>query len=206
MLRTLLQPRALLLLMMGLGGLGLAFVLLGAAFDRTDKPWEAGGGSLLVGEMEAVSVRDLRRPAPDLMLMDAEGGAEPVLLSQLVTPGRPTVVNLWASWCAPCLEELPSLMALAEASGARVVPVAMERVSPAIAEAAERAGVAGAFPLWTDPDLGALRAYGTGLQLPTTILYDADAREVARLTGAADWASPEAVRLIGAIGEGATLR
>ena len=206
MLRTLLQPRALLLLMMGVGALGLAVVMLGAAFDRTDRPWEADAEPLLVGEMADVAVRDLRRPAPDLMLTDAGGEAEPVLLSQLVTSGRPTLVNLWASWCAPCLEELPSLMALAEGSPARVVPVAMEPVSPAIAAAAERAGVAGAFPLWADPDLGALRAYGTGLQLPTTILYDADGREVARLTGAADWASPEAVRLMAAIGEGRTLR
>ena len=206
MLRTLLQPRALLLLMMGLGALGLAFVLLGAAFDRTDRPWEAEAGPLLVGEMAAVTVREIPRPAPDLMLTDADGRADPVLLSQLIASGRPTIVNLWASWCAPCLEELPSLMALEEASGARVVPVAMERLSPAIRAAAERAGVAGAFPLWADPDLAALRAYGTSLQLPTTILYDARGREVARLTGAADWASPEAVRLVGAIQEGAALR
>ena len=205
MIRTLLQPRALLIAMMGIGALGLLFVLV-SGMQPTDKPWEDRAAPLRVGEMADVTIPDLRRPAPDLMLVSADPGTKPVLLSQLVAKGQPTVVNLWASWCAPCLEELPSLIALGERTGARIVPVAMEPVSAAIGDAVRRAEVEGRFPVWVDPELGALRAYGTGLQLPTTILYDAGGREVARLTGAADWASPEAVRLIEAIAEGRDLR
>ena len=206
MLRTLLQPRALLLIMMWIGGLGLAFVFLRAAFDQNQRPGPAAAAPVLVGEMAAVTVRDLRRPPPDLLLRATDPATEPVLLSQLVRPGQPTVVNLWASWCAPCLEELPSLAALGEATDARIVLVAMEPLSPAIRQTAQRAGLRDDAVLWVDPDLAALRAYGTSLQLPTTILYDAEAREAARLTGAADWNAPEARALVAALAEGRALR
>ena len=206
MLRSLIQPRVLLLAMMWVGGLGLVFVFVSAAFDQNRRPGPADAASVLVGEMAEVTVRDLRRPPPDLVLRATDPAVGAVLLSQLVRPGQPTLVNLWASWCAPCLEELPSLAALAAGTDTRVVLVAMEPVSPAIEQTAARAGLAEGSTLWVDADLGALRAYGTALQLPTTILYDAQGREAARLTGAADWNGPDARRLVDALREGRALR
>ena len=202
MLRTLTQPRTLLLIFGAVGALGLA-VILGSAMRPVDKPWEQAAAPLLTGEVAGFVPADFPRPVPERLVGDA--GGEPAFLPELVR-GRVTLVNLWASWCAPCLEELPSLVALSEATGARVLPVAQERRSDAQEQALERAGVLGELPIYTDEELGLSRLYGEGdAKLPMTVVFDARGREVGRLAGSADWASPEAVRLIRAVQDGEAL-
>jgi thiol-disulfide isomerase/thioredoxin len=105
--------------------------------------------------------------------------------------GTPVLLNLWATWCAPCVKEMPTLDALAAREGAKLKVVALsqdlepEKVAPFWAKGGYKA-----IRPATDPKL----AFSTGLgaNLPTTILYDAGGKEVWRFTGSTDWAGDEA--------------
>lgn len=115
-------------------------------------------------------------PLPDLTL-DCLGGGTPVRLSGLA--GTPTVINFWASWCAPCREELPLLAKAHEAYGdqLRVIGVDFADSAPdAALELAEQSGVT--YPLLSDPDSDTkvpLRVIG----LPQTVFVDAQGTMVA---------------------------
>lgn len=107
--------------------------------------------------------------------------------------GTPVLLNLWATWCAPCIEEMPQLDALAgDYEGrVRVLTVSQdmagaEKVVPFFAERK----FAHLEP-WLDEanDLGFAIGGGT---LPTTVLYDGSGREVWRVVGAYDWSSEKA--------------
>lgn len=133
-------------------------------------------------------------PAPvagaDLVL-DNKTTQTPVRLADY--RGKPVVLNLWATWCAPCREEMPSLDALAKEAGEDLVvlPVASGRNTEAgVAKFFAESGVQN-LPVVLDPKQQLARALGVR-GLPVTILIDRDGREVARLLGGADWASDAA--------------
>ena len=109
--------------------------------------------------------------------------------------GRPVLVNLWATWCAPCVKELPALDALAAAGKVRVVTISQDSGDPAqVTRFLTDKGVKHLEP-WLDPQNEASFHYGTGI-LPTSVLYDARGREVWRFVGENDWADSVAARLI----------
>ena len=133
-------------------------------------------------------------PAPDRPFAGPQGGE--VRLADF--RGRPLLVNLWATWCGPCIVELPSLDALAgqdRPDGLRVIAISQDTGShvDVVNFLAER-------------DVRHLAAYQdsrmalmTGLQLdtlPTTILYDAEGREVWRMVGRAEWDSERIAGLL----------
>jgi thiol-disulfide isomerase/thioredoxin len=103
--------------------------------------------------------------------------------------GKPVLVNLWATWCAPCIKELPTLDALAAKGSVRVVALSQD-TDAAKARAFLQARGFKALPAYTDPDMRWLG--GVTSNLPTTILYDAEGREVWRWLGDADWTGAEA--------------
>lgn len=109
--------------------------------------------------------------------------------------GRPVLLNLWATWCAPCVKELPSLDALAGQLGEKVHVLAVsqdmqgEKAAPFIAAR----GLRHLAP-YTDPDMRL--SLGYRVNLPTTILFDATGREVWRVSGAMDWSAPATRKLI----------
>jgi thiol-disulfide isomerase/thioredoxin len=112
--------------------------------------------------------------------------------------GRPMLVNLWATWCAPCVAEMPTLDAVAEAyagQGLQVLTVSQDtqgekQVGPFFAKRGFKH-----LKSWLDPENQFGFAYGTGV-LPTSVLYGADGKEVARVVGAMDWQGKEAKALI----------
>jgi thiol-disulfide isomerase/thioredoxin len=104
------------------------------------------------------------------------------------------VLNFWATWCAPCRKEMPALDALQAALGDRgleVVAIATGRNAPAaITRFFDETGVANLHP-YTDPGMELARDMAV-FGLPVTVILDREGREIARLTGEADWNGPAA--------------
>ena len=109
--------------------------------------------------------------------------------------GHYVLLNLWATWCAPCVKELPALARLqAELPSANleVVPVDIARGTPADAAAFLKAHGAAPLPAFIDSDLGMMRVFGA-YGLPLSVLIDDKGREIARAVGPADWDAPDAI-------------
>jgi thiol-disulfide isomerase/thioredoxin len=130
---------------------------------------------------------------PSLPFDDAAG--KPVDLARF--RGKVVVVNLWATWCGPCVTEMPTLAALQKHYAGKdvvVVPISVDRKS-AIQDVKSFIDVHPPLPLYNDATFSIpmkLKVMG----LPTTIIYDRQGREVARVKGEAKWDSPEAIALI----------
>jgi thiol-disulfide isomerase/thioredoxin len=113
--------------------------------------------------------------------------------------GTPVLLNLWATWCAPCVTEMPMLDALAGANPGklRVITVSQdlkgaEEVAPFFAEKK----FAHLQP-WLDPETNLSTAFAdNGGVLPTTVLYGADGKELWRVVGGYDWSSAAAKALV----------
>ncbi|MCG2841779.1 TlpA family protein disulfide reductase [Sandaracinobacter sp. RS1-74] len=139
------------------------------------------------------------RPAPALALETNPDGATETIADILrANPGRKLLVNLWATWCAPCLKELPTLDTLAADTKGKllVVPISQDMEGW---RAVSKAFTADRYPnLETRVESGMqfgfeLKAKG----LPLTILYDEKGQEVWRYAGDRDWASPESRAMLG---------
>jgi thiol-disulfide isomerase/thioredoxin len=117
--------------------------------------------------------------------------------------GRYMLLNLWATWCAPCVRELPALAHLQSALGSRqlaVVPVNVGR-STAPETAAFLNTHKAKLPVYIDPNSAFLHAFGA-YGLPLTVLVDPQGREIARATGAVRWDAPEAIAYFKWLGNG----
>ncbi|WP_085808312.1 TlpA disulfide reductase family protein [Sphingomonas sp. TZW2008] len=129
--------------------------------------------------------------APALAFVDPAG--KKVTLADF--RGRPVLLNLWATWCAPCIKEMPSLDAAAAGAEDRVRVLAVsqdmqrEKVAPFFAQRK----LTHLAP-YTDADMGLSLHYR--VNLPTTIMFDAAGRELWRVSGALDWNGAAAKALI----------
>lgn len=147
--------------------------------------------------MQRLQIMEAAPPMPTRTLRDA-AGAETNLQA---FSGDVLVVNLWATWCAPCVEEMPTLGALERRfeGRLRVIPISVDSEGErenAQRQLAELSG--GSLPFLIDITRGVLfDAQAAGM--PVTIIYDREGREVARLAGGADWDSPESVALLEAV-------
>lgn len=115
--------------------------------------------------------------------------------------GKPFVVNLWATWCAPCIAELPALDRFAGAAGAKgikVIAVSQDSGKPEQVEAFLAKRNFASLKRYLDPETGLGLSYGTSL--PTTVLYDARGKEVVRVIGALEWDGAQGQALIKEIG------
>ncbi len=115
--------------------------------------------------------------------------------------GRVVLLNLWATWCAPCRKEMPDLAKLQTALGGpdfEVVALSLDRKGLAASQTfLKETGVAN-LASYVQPDgkpLAALEALG----LPATILIDRNGKEAGRILGPVEWASPEAQAMVKAL-------
>ena len=156
----------------------------------------AGGvdPSLLVGDMAKLVIAE-GKPAPEVGLVDMDDA--PHALAEL--RGRWVVLNFWATWCAPCREEMPSLDRLQGAMPDLSVVAVATGPNPvaALKRFLDAAGVS-ALTVWRDPNSALARQMGV-LGLPVTVLLSADGVEVARLIGGAEWDSAEAQAVLAAL-------
>ena len=151
---------------------------------------------LAKGEMAKLSI-SAGAAAPVTPFLGADGKA--VTLKAI--EGPVTVVNLWATWCPPCVKEMPTLAALQSAYGARV-KVAVISMDKADDTDKARAFIAEHPPLafYQDPR----SAFAFGLDpaaegYPTTLIYDRNGHERARLSGGADWNGADARAVVDAL-------
>lgn len=128
---------------------------------------------------------------PEFTLDDPSGKS----LRLATLKGKPVLINLWATWCAPCIAELPMLEALAAAGTIRVVTISQDMRPPAeVAAFLKERGLAKLEP-WLDPQSDLSFHYQTGT-LPTTVYYDASGREIWRFIGGHDWTNPETAKML----------
>jgi thiol-disulfide isomerase/thioredoxin len=144
------------------------------------------------------------KAAPDTIFKDPSG--EDVTMA--VVRGRPALVNLWATWCAPCVKELPTLDRLEASIHPELEPVAYTpesqlQVIIISQDMGPQASVEAFLEHLKIKNLGAYHddkmalSGALGVQvMPTTILYDSDGREVWRYVGDLDWTSAEATQLL----------
>ncbi len=141
---------------------------------------------------QGVDRRNAGKPFPDADLTDPDN--DPGQLAEL--KGQPVLVNLWATWCAPCVKELPTLDALSRSpKGPRVVVLSQDMAPRASVEAFLDTHKVGDAESWHDPKMAFSGAVGATV-MPTTIYYDAAGREVWRYVGDLDWTGEEAARLL----------
>ncbi len=110
--------------------------------------------------------------------------------------GKPVLLNLWATWCAPCVAEMPTLDAVAARLGDRVTVLAVSQDlegKKAVAPFFARAGFKHLDP-YVDDQAAVSIAYQANL--PTTILFDAKGKELWRVTGGVDWSGAEAADIL----------
>lgn len=144
--------------------------------------------------MPAFVFKQAPEPLADVGFADGTGA--PMTLAAF--RGKTILLNLWATWCAPCREEMPSLDRLQKELGSEafeVVALAVDRTGPAAARKFLDSVNVTALKLYTDTTTrsgSALKAVG----MPTTLLIDPQGREIGRLTGPAEWDSEAAKTLI----------
>lgn len=182
------------LLLIAVGAAAVLYVL----FVASSKPAQTGGLNRFArGELAQLVVLPDPPPLSGRPLNDAAGGTATLQDYS----GDVLVVNLWATWCAPCVEEMPTLGALQRRYGdrIRVIPVSVDSESASEQAEAQLAQLSeNSLPFLIDISRGILFDVGAP-GMPVTIIYDRQGREVARLGGGADWDGEDAVALIDAV-------
>ena len=174
-------------------GLSLAAVAA-LTLAGCDKPKDAAPQADASAQMTGKLSRDTAgKEAPATPFLDPGDG--PVTLAGF--RGKPLLVNLWATWCAPCVKELPTLNAIANRVdvGVDVVTISQDMGEPAAVQQFLDARGLAQLPAWID-SAGALPTHYNAQTLPMTVLYDAQGKEVWRYFGDRDWNDEESLKLI----------
>jgi thiol-disulfide isomerase/thioredoxin len=142
-------------------------------------------------------------PAPAVTFKNPDGGEASIASFK----GVPVLVNLWASWCAPCIKELPTLQKLEESHAIDgqlgLIAVSQDMGPQASVDAFLTAKKIARFAAFHDPEMALTSALNVQV-MPTTILFDASGKEVWRYVGDLDWTGPEAKALLAEISPAAT--
>jgi thiol-disulfide isomerase/thioredoxin len=150
------------------------------------------------GEVAAVKVANSGLKVPDLAFQDAAG--KPLSLQNW--RGRTVLLNLWATWCVPCRQEMPALDALQQKLGGpgfEVVAINIDTRDPEKPKAFLKELSIEKLAYYADPEAKTfqdLKAIGRAFGMPTTVLLDKQGCEIGSIAGPAEWASDDAVKLI----------
>ena len=154
------------------------------------QPPEGGSGAVPV----TFVFFDKPRPLPDIRFIDGAGQSR----SLADLRGHPLVLNIWATWCVPCRQEMPTLERLQAAlkgSDTLVVPLSIDsKGRPAVAAFYREIGIT-SLGTYVDQSGDATHLLGIS-GIPTTLMIDRDGREIGRKIGPAEWDSPDMVALI----------
>jgi thiol-disulfide isomerase/thioredoxin len=165
----------------------LAVVMLSGVFDGENPEAERSGIENFIAAREV-------KPAPPLEFLGKDG--EKLTLENF--RGRVVVLNLWATWCAPCLEEMPTLDHLQqqlEHLGVTVIALSLDRGGPkAVRDYYDQNDIKN-LAVYVDPTMKAQSELNV-IGLPTTILIDREGRERGRLVGPAAWDDSKAADLV----------
>ena len=180
------RTRGIAILAAGLGAAAVAAVLYGTMGGNV----HANGAPPAV--LDKMKLTDGRPAAPPIGFKDAEG--KDIKLADF--HGKYMLVNLWATWCGPCINELPELAKLQKElpqDRVTVVPVdVLERLdAEKLRDFLKMHGAEG-LPVYIDTDRATQRGFVAN-ELPLTVLIDADGHEVARAAGGQKWADPAVV-------------
>ena len=174
----------------------LALAAIGGC-DRQKAEVQQGNEPAAVAGMPTKGVDRSRKgqPGPAVTFKDPDGGD----ISLADFKGTPVLINLWATWCAPCVAELPTLDQVAQSHAVDgelgVVATSQDRGPPNSVKAfLAKLGVK-ELGAYQDADMAFAAAAKADI-LPTTFLFDKDGKEVWRYVGDLDWAGPEAAKLL----------
>ncbi|MFQ5764921.1 MAG: TlpA family protein disulfide reductase [Rhodospirillales bacterium] len=158
-----------------------------AAGDQGPPPFQ--------GRQKTFTILKPPQPAPQMPLYTMKGGVTTLRGFR----GRVVLLNVWATWCAACLHELPALKNLQArlgGDGFTVLAVSVDaRGADDVSPYLERLGITG-LPIYLDPAGRTAEALGVYDGLPWTFVIDDEGRVMGYVMGTADWASPEAEALI----------
>jgi thiol-disulfide isomerase/thioredoxin len=160
--------------------------------DPAPQP-EPAAASATAAQPLAPDTTQAGKRAPDVEVIGPDG--RPAALSDL--KGKPLLVNMWATWCVPCVKELPTLDTLAarDAATLQVVVVSEDLEGRKAVDGFLQRRPLKTLKTWLDPQ-NALMIPTKTVSLPTTILYDADGKEVWRVTRDVDWTGAQAKALL----------
>lgn len=143
-------------------------------------------GAHTVGEIEIGGV------LPDTQMRGLSGASKKLSVFR----GKPLVINVWASWCGPCREEMSSLDRLARRAGGKqfnVIGISTDdyrNLATAFLKESKTS-----FTHFIDHDVVLENLLGAD-RIPLTLLVDAQGRVLAKYYGANEWDSPESVEII----------
>ncbi|MXU63990.1 TlpA family protein disulfide reductase [Oceanomicrobium pacificus] len=178
-------------------------LMLYAALPASVNPAGAAGLSpgdrdaiieMRTGDMRKLVIHKEPRAPAEIGFTDEAGNA----LHFNDTNGQLRVVNFWATWCAPCRAEMPTLDRLSEARPGSVLAIATGRNTLSGLKSFNAETGVEHLPILLDPKGALARSLGV-LGLPTTLILDAEGREIARLQGEADWFADETLAVLDAL-------
>jgi thiol-disulfide isomerase/thioredoxin len=187
---------------LGLAGVAAFYSGLGHAGNSASCPASAARAAAMAplakGEVAAIEIRRTPQPAPPLAFAGPDGA--PTSLAAF--RGKAVLVNLWATWCAPCLKEMPALDALQKDLGGpdfAVVAVNIDTRNLDKPKAWLAENRIAALPYYADPQAGVfqtLRAAHKVEGMPVSLIVDREGCELGIIQGPADWASADAKALV----------
>lgn len=164
--------------------------LTSTAFSQNLQPF-------ITGELANFTLHEARKPLPDISFIDGSGKTRKLSGFE----GKVILLNFWATWCAPCRREMPSLDRLQNQIGTenfRVLAIGQDRKGIEKVKAFLQELNVPHLAAYNDRTLKSARKLGV-FGLPSTLLIDREGREIGRLTGPAEWDSDAAIALIKAV-------